>query len=237
MSCKPRTGRIHRALFPAFGITLVLVMAALFRTDVSPKASAWRERNVLLGHAGNVLTMVFSPDGRRLASGDQEGKIIVWDLPSETPLATLQHHEERLLSVAFCPEGHTLATGSSDGSIQLWNVAQASPIHTLPGHDCAIMGMVYTPDGQTLVSGSADGIVKLWDPSTGNERASWRADERAGFSCLAYSPDGATLATGSLNRTVKLWDLATHQEKFALSERGGGQGRHFRRRRQEACWR
>jgi len=212
-------------------------MAALFRTDVSPKASAWRERNVLLGHAGNVLTMVFSPDGRRLASGDQEGKIIVWDLPSETPLATLQHHEERLLSVAFCPEGHTLATGSSDGSIQLWNVAQASPIHTLPGHDCAIMGMVYTPDGQTLVSGSADGIVKLWDPSTGNERASWRADERAGFSCLAYSPDGATLATGSLNRTVKLWDLATHQEKFALSERGGGQGRHFRRRRQEACWR
>ena len=67
MSCNPRTGRIHRTLFPAFGVTLVLVMAALFRTDVSPKASAWRERKVLLGHAGNVLTMVFSPDGQMLA--------------------------------------------------------------------------------------------------------------------------------------------------------------------------
>src|SRR5438094_10649368 len=74
MSCNPRTGRIHRALFPAFGISLVLVMAALFRTDVSPKAFTWQERNVLLGHTGTVLTMAVSPDSRRLASGDLEGK-------------------------------------------------------------------------------------------------------------------------------------------------------------------
>jgi WD40 repeat protein len=135
VSSDPSTGRIHRALFPAFGITLALLIAAFFRTDRLPKAPAWQERNVLSGHAGTVLTTAFSPDGRRLASGDQEGKIIVWDLPSGTRTATLQHHKERILSVAFSPEGHTLATGSSDGSIQLWVVDQATPIFTLQGHE------------------------------------------------------------------------------------------------------
>jgi WD40 repeat protein len=218
MHCKPRRGRIHRALFPAFGITLAVMGAVFFRSDVRPKTATWQEGKVLLGHAGNVLAVAFSPDGRRLASGDQNGKIILWDLANGTARATLQHHEERILTVTFSPDGHILASGSSDGSIQLWNVEQGCPIRELVGHEYAVMGMVFTPDGRTIVSGCADGIVKLWDASTGLERACWRADERAGFSCLACSPDGALLATGSLHSTVKLWDLVSHQEQLTLPE-------------------
>jgi WD40 repeat protein len=189
--------------------------------DMSPKAPAWQERKALLGHTGNVLTVAFSPDGRRLASGDQNGKIVVWDLSNGTALATLQHHAERILTAAFSPDGHTLATGNSDGSIRLWNVEQGSPIRELVGHHYGVMGLVFTPDGRTIVSGCADGIVKLWDASTGEERASWRADERAGFSCLACSPDGTLLATGSLHQRVKIWDMANHEEQLTLPEQGG----------------
>ena len=74
---------------------------------------------------GTVYSVAFSPDGRMLASGNDEGTIGWWDVADPAhpqPVGPpLTGGTEAVYSVAFGPDGHTLASGSIDGAIRLWN--------------------------------------------------------------------------------------------------------------------
>ena len=54
------------------------------------------------------------------ASGDKTIKL--WNLQTQTAIATLTGHSDGVTSVAFSPDGKTLASASSDNTIKLWNL-------------------------------------------------------------------------------------------------------------------
>jgi WD40 repeat protein len=68
-----------------------------------------------------IVTALFSPDGKTLASGSSDGTAELWDLTSKTKLALLYGHSASVRSVAFSPDGKTLATASEDQTIKLWD--------------------------------------------------------------------------------------------------------------------
>jgi WD40 repeat protein len=80
------------------------------------------------GHASDVWSLAFSPDGKTLASGngdwDKPGQVKLWDAASWKEKAVLPHTGE-VLSVAISPDGKTLAAGSWDRTIKLWQLASA----------------------------------------------------------------------------------------------------------------
>jgi len=76
------------------------------------------------GHVQGAHGVVFSPDGRRLATGGGVSReaVKLWDLSTQTPreLMTLSGQGSVFLFVAFCPDGRWLAARSMEGKLHLW---------------------------------------------------------------------------------------------------------------------
>jgi RNA polymerase sigma factor (sigma-70 family) len=73
-------------------------------------------------HAGYVIGLAFSPDGRSLAVGYWRG-FRIWEVATGKERANLQAHAGDITSVAFSPDGRALATGGNDTTILLWDLS------------------------------------------------------------------------------------------------------------------
>ena len=156
-----------------------------------------------------VRSVSFSPDGATLASGSVDNTVKLWDVATQTEVATLQGHRDEVTSVAFSPDGTLLASGSSDNTVKLWDMATRERIATL-GHGAAVNAVSFSPDGTLLASGSWDGMVKLWDMATRERIAT--LGHGAAVNAVSFSPDGTLLASGSWDGMVKLWDVLIREE-------------------------
>jgi WD40 repeat protein len=110
-----------------------------------------------------VHAMLFSPDGRTLATSSIGLPVTLWDTDSGLERTTIKGHEEFISSMAFSPDCRILATASNDRTIKLWDAADGKELATLSGHTAAVYHIAFSPDGQWLASGGFDKIVRIWD--------------------------------------------------------------------------
>ena len=174
----------------------------------------------LKGHAGFVLSVAFSPDGKRIASAGGDGMVKVWDSTTGEERLTLKGHTSFPTSVAFSPDGKRLASGGNDRVVRVWDAMTGEEALTLKGHAALVNGVCFSPDGRILASASFDGTVKLWDGATGAVARTLKGHKSA-ISSVAFSPDGKLLASAGglqLNKPgeLKVWNVATGQETLTI---------------------
>ena len=205
-------GRAHELAYSPDGALLAVASSiGVWLYD----AQTYQERALLTGHTDEVSSVVFSPDGRTLASGSWDNTIRLWDVATGTVQQTLSGDGA---SVVFSPDGRTLASGSGL-EIRLWDVATGTVQQTLTGHTDVVSSVVFSPDGRTLASGGVwDNTIRLWDVATGTLKQTLTHPHIV-FS-VVFSPDGRTLASGSWLK-IRLWDVATGTLKQTLTGHAG----------------
>jgi WD40 repeat protein len=173
------------------------------------------------GHSEHVDGVVFSPDGRLIASCGVDGTVKIWEVVTGLEIRTLVGHEGEVDNVAFSPDGRLLASGGIDSTIKLWEVSTGRRVGNLTEHRGSIWGTAFSPDGRLLASASTDKTIKLWDVATLREVRALVG--HAGFVGEAiFSPDGRLVASASRDKTIKLWDVSTGREVRTLTGHAEG---------------
>jgi WD40 repeat protein len=198
------TGRLVRTLPPRLG-------ADWLESGPLRRHSEW--------HGQRVEVVAFSPDGKRVLTGADDGKVIVWDAASGQSLLTLgrlgRSGNRWIHAAGFSPDGLNIAIGSYEGQIAFWDAQAGHALLTLTGHTGPVESLAYFPDGSRIVTASHDGTARIWDTKAGRELLAFRG-HRGAVMCVAVSPDGRRVATGSSDGSARVWDAETGQEQLLL---------------------
>jgi WD40 repeat protein len=180
--------------------TAVLLVASAGQADDGPMPLS-----TLYGHEKGLLSLAFSRDSKRLATGSAEGKIKVWDTAGDEVQSF--DFQYSISGIAFSKDGNTLATGS--WGAQLWDLPANRRTDHLESHTGFVTCCAYSPNGKLLATGGLDSTVKLFDTVTKQEIKSLpHADQ---VNCLAFSADGKWLAFAG-DTTVKVVDVSSWRE-------------------------
>ena len=112
----------------------------------------------LQGHKMSVVSVAFSPDGSKIASGSFDYTIKIWDVKTGKCLRTLTGHDYFVKSVCFSPDGKFLLSGSWDSTMKLWNPKTGELLATMINFDDGNW-IAYTPEG--CFDGSEGGMEKI----------------------------------------------------------------------------
>jgi len=178
--------------------------------------------HVLVGHTGAVNAGAFTPDGKKILTGCQEGMLILWDPKTGQPEFKLTPQDARfgmelgITSLAIHPGSNLAVVGGADGSVRAINLVNGSILGGLEGHaeGDSVESVAFVEAGQfagalgaVAITGGTDGKVCVWDTNTMRLRTALTHSDAITTLLSHPPPNGHLLTTSSADRTLKTWDL------------------------------
>jgi WD40 repeat protein len=165
-----------------------------------------------------ALRMALSRDGRRIATGDGQGRVSVYDTSSLARLLLFSEVSgQPVTSLAISPDGSRLASGHAGGQSSLWSLTRLRLERSLPPHGAAVTGADWSSDSRLLATSFRDGTALLLEAATGREV--WRVQDGSPLNGVAFSPDGTHIATAG-EAGARVWTIAKRAEAWRASVGG-----------------
>jgi RNA polymerase sigma factor (sigma-70 family) len=192
--------------------------------DPLPEGALARLGTVRFRHGRTVTAISFSPDGKRLVSGDMDGTLRLWEVPSGRKLLQAERRDGGASYVAFSPDGKMVAAAGLDHVVYVWDAATWKvKLYELKAPGEFFFSVGFSADSKALAAGTSGGTVYLWDLTTGQETGRLKGHQGT-VRCAVFSPDGKALATGGDDKTARLWDVAAAKELHQLKGNAGTRG-------------
>jgi len=167
-----------------------------------------------------LYAVVYSPDGKRVATAAIKNNVRLWDPVTGQPLGPPLVHPGVVFAVAFSPDGKTLVTGCLDGGARFWDVESGKPVGPTLRHRGPIRSVAFSGDGRLVLTSSEDGTARLWETATGRAIGQ-PLSHPAELRCAVFAPDDRHVLTAGLERTARLWRLARDQALVKLLPHSG----------------
>ena len=171
----------------------------------------WQSESYILkqqGHFDSMNALVYSPDGQRVITTADDGKIKVWDTNTGFCIVTFTEHTSGVTACEFAKRGNVLFTSSLDGSIRAWDMIRYRNFRTFTAPTrLSFSSLAVDPSGEVVCAGSMDSFdIHIWSVQTGQllDRLS---GHEGPVSSLAFAPNGGVVVSGSWDHTVRIWSI------------------------------
>ena len=164
--------------------------------------------------------LAVSPDGKTVASGgarngDMATVLVVqiWDIPSGSLIATLEHANPRashssVTSIAFTPDGKHVIAGSQRPSLTMWNLKSRRELWTVTDFDKWVYSVAVPAAGKSCLVGMANGKIDRRSLADGRKISTITPGHSGPVSSLSISSDGLRAVSASAgDRSIKSWKI------------------------------
>jgi WD40 repeat protein len=159
-------------------------------------------------HAAACLTAAFSPNGKVLASGMQDGTVHFWWLATGKD-SQMRGYPTKVTLTEWSANSRYLATAAG-AEVVVWDFGGKGPEGSAPlefsGHTDRITHLAFQPNGSGLISAGRDWRLTLWEP--GREKRAVDAHLTGGeITAVRWSPDGKRVAVGEAKGRLTIYEL------------------------------
>ena len=171
----------------------------------------WQSESYILkqqGHFDSMNSLVYSPDGQKIITTADDGKIKVWDVNTGFCIVTFTEHTSGVTACEFSKRGNVLFTSSLDGSIRAWDLIRYRNFRTFTAPTrLSFSCLAVDPSGEVVCAGSLDSFdIHIWSVQTG-QLLDQLSGHEGPVSSLAFAPNGGNVVSGSWDHTVRIWSI------------------------------
>jgi WD40 repeat protein len=169
-----------------------------------PDGTGYKLLNSLNG-GGPIWSVAYSPDKLVLATGNDQAKIYIWDVPTWRLRVVLPGGSGDVTALQFSPDGKSLLSSSDDGALRLWNAGSGALLQTLEGPATYATG-TFLSNGQLWGALENNPETVLLDLTNGIKLQRFQRNMQGAAWSLAISPNGRLVAAEDGYNTIKLVD-------------------------------
>ncbi|KAL6626853.1 hypothetical protein ACP70R_030579 [Stipagrostis hirtigluma subsp. patula] len=190
----------------------------LSRNDADPRDAGSQFKNSIKGFifreissaqasTKRIMCCHFSSDGKLLATGGQDKKVVLWNSETLKQKSVLEEHSLQITDVRFSPSTPRLATSSFDKTVRVWDADnQGYSIRTFTGHLASVMSVDFHPNKDDLIcSCDEDSEMRLWSINHGSI---FRIFE-GGSTQVRFQPRAGRYLAAASNNMVSILDVET----------------------------
>lgn len=188
-------------------------------------------------HTSSILTVAASSDGRFVATGGADKRLIIWSASDLKPLRVFTQHRDAVTGLVFRRGTNQLYSSSRDRTIKTWSLNELAYVETLFGHQDEVVDIAALAQERCLSVGARDRTARLWKVveetqlvfrgggGGGGEKKSRNLNNGLSTKPQTYSEgcidrvalvDEDTFITGSDNGSLSLWSLHKKKPVFTV---------------------